>query len=96
VADVARAAFSRRERVRIESLPEPARLRAFYEAWTRKEASLKAVGCGLDQLATVDEGRFWLHAFEPAPGYVGAVAATDGSWTARHLSWRWEELPAIS
>ena len=44
---VARSAFSPREVARFESLPEPVRLRAFYEAWTRKEAFLKALGHGL-------------------------------------------------
>ena len=44
---VARSAFSPREVARLESLPEPERLRAFYEAWTRKEAFLKALGHGL-------------------------------------------------
>jgi 4'-phosphopantetheinyl transferase len=48
-AGLARRAFSPREAVRLDSLPEPVRLRAFYEAWTRKEAFLKALGCGLDR-----------------------------------------------
>jgi 4'-phosphopantetheinyl transferase len=44
---VARSVFSPREMARFESLPETARQRAFYEAWTRKEAFLKALGDGL-------------------------------------------------
>jgi 4'-phosphopantetheinyl transferase len=44
---VARSSFSPGEVERLESLPEAARLRAFYEAWTRKEAFLKALGDGL-------------------------------------------------
>jgi 4'-phosphopantetheinyl transferase len=44
---VARAAFSSGEVARLESLPESLRLQAFYEAWTRKEAFLKALGSGL-------------------------------------------------
>jgi 4'-phosphopantetheinyl transferase len=44
---VARSSFSPGEVQRLEALPEPARLRAFYEAWTRKEAFLKALGDGL-------------------------------------------------
>ena len=47
--EVARATFSAWECARLQSLPEPVRLRAFYEAWTRKEAFLKALGCGLDR-----------------------------------------------
>jgi 4'-phosphopantetheinyl transferase len=52
---VARAVFSPAERARYEALPEEARLRAFFEAWTRKEAFLKALGCGLSRpLASFD------------------------------------------
>ena len=47
VQGVARVVFSPREIARLESLPEPVCLRAFYEGWTRKEAFLKALGCGL-------------------------------------------------
>jgi 4'-phosphopantetheinyl transferase len=41
-------ALSSREQRSIESLPTPQRARAFYQAWTRKEAFSKAVGQGLD------------------------------------------------
>ena len=44
---VSRAFLSPEELARLAAFPEPARLRAFYEAWTRKEALLKALGCGL-------------------------------------------------
>jgi 4'-phosphopantetheinyl transferase len=44
---LARVALSRGEVAHLSSLPAPARLPAFFEAWTRKEAVLKAVGCGL-------------------------------------------------
>ena len=46
---LARTALSAREVARLVSLPERVRLRAFYEAWTRKEAFLKAKGCGIDR-----------------------------------------------
>jgi 4'-phosphopantetheinyl transferase len=46
---VSRAFLSPGELARLAGLPEPARLRAFYEAWTRKEAILKALGCGLNR-----------------------------------------------
>jgi 4'-phosphopantetheinyl transferase len=44
---LARVALARGEMAHLTSLPAPARLAAFFEAWTRKEAVLKAVGCGL-------------------------------------------------
>lgn len=39
--------FSAREREILASLPRPARYRAFFACWTRKEAYLKAKGVGL-------------------------------------------------
>ena len=39
--------FSPSEREILASLPRPARYRAFFECWTRKEAYLKAKGVGL-------------------------------------------------
>jgi len=44
---VARAVFSPAELARYDTLNGPTKLRAFFEAWTRKEAFLKALGCGL-------------------------------------------------
>jgi 4'-phosphopantetheinyl transferase len=46
--DVARSSFSPNEVAELETVePEPARLRAFFNGWTRKEAFLKALGDGL-------------------------------------------------
>jgi 4'-phosphopantetheinyl transferase len=109
---LARAAFSPREVARLHSLPEPVRLRAFYEAWTRKEAFLKALGCGLARpldsfdvafgpnesprlLRTLGDPaeaeRFSLHAVEPDPDHIGAVAIAGHDWRVRHRRWRWTE-----
>lgn len=44
---VMRRAFSPFERARLEALPLDEQRRAFFEAWTRKEAWAKAVGTGL-------------------------------------------------
>lgn len=39
--------FSISENAALEALPEPQRLRGFFDGWTRKEAFLKATGYGL-------------------------------------------------
>lgn len=46
--EVLRIAFDDGEEARWRALPDETRLRAFAEAWTIKEAGLKALGTGLD------------------------------------------------
>ncbi len=46
-ADLARRFFSAVESAALAELPDPERAAAFYRAWTRKEAYLKAHGTGL-------------------------------------------------
>jgi len=106
---VALAAFSPAETARLRTIPDAARPHAFFEAWTRKEAFLKALGCGLSRpldsfdvafgpgesarlLASrtdpSEPARVALLAFEPAPGYVGAVAIVART-VLRVRTWRW-------
>jgi 4'-phosphopantetheinyl transferase len=105
---VACAAMSAREFARYETLATPDdRLRAFYDAWTRKEALLKASGDGLSRSpkeldvgfelsANAPSGKprevdgAWLHAFEPRPDYVGALAVGGAP---RALAMRWWTWP---
>lgn len=47
VLSVAQRAFGPDDAARLKSLPEGLRSAAFFESWTRKEASLKAMGDGL-------------------------------------------------
>jgi 4'-phosphopantetheinyl transferase len=90
---VARLALPRGEAARLASLPEPQRLRGFYEAWTRNEALLKALGLGLGQpLADRAEGaRLFLHPFELEGDQVGAVAVAGRGWRLRIRAWSWED-----
>ena len=84
-----RRCFAPDERAAIASAPDPGR--ALLEAWCAKEAVVKGIGRGIAfglrrvalgaGCATVhgDSGaeRWWLHALEPWPGYVGALACRE-------------------
>jgi len=89
---VARLALPPGEVARLASLPEPQRLRAFYVAWTRNEALLKALGLGLGQ--PLDDPALGeplsLQAFELEDGHVGAVAVAGRGWRLRIRAWSWE------
>ena len=87
--------FTVRECALFNALPEASRLLAFFRAWTRKEAILKAIGRGVQALDCCDvtfcedesprvvglEGddpnRWHLSEWEPAKGYMAALAVED-------------------
>lgn len=89
---VARLALPLGEAARLASLPEPQRLRGFYEAWTRNEALVKALGLGLGQPLADRAGgaRFHLHPFELEGDEVGAVAVAGRGWRLVLRAWSWE------
>jgi 4'-phosphopantetheinyl transferase len=47
MCEIARRHFSGRETTQLFSLPRQSQEEAFFRCWTRKEAYLKALGCGL-------------------------------------------------
>lgn len=62
--DIANRFFSTDEAVELDSLPPGRRESAFFRCWTRKEAYIKATGCGLS--APLDQFQVSLLPHEPA------------------------------
>ena len=95
--------LSPQEIASLRALPPPVRAEAFFNAWTRKEAYIKALGEGLRvPLASFDvslapgeaaallrgvSSRWVLQAIKPARAYVAAVV-TEGECRCTRL-WQW-------
>jgi len=102
--DIARSFFSAGEVADLLTLPPELRAEGFFNCWTRKEAYVKARGGGLQiplnsfsvsltpgrqaELKGADAARWTLLSFDPAPDYIGALAAEGKDWTARFFEWR--------
>jgi 4'-phosphopantetheinyl transferase len=88
----------------LRSLEPQTQTLGFYQCWTRKEAYLKARGCGLQKplnsfqvsLVPGNPARFvagvdsdWkLASFHPAQDYVAAVAASSGGVRLKMQEWK--------
>lgn len=63
---------------------------AFFSAWTRQEALLKAAGVGFSGLTATDSHSFTIETIYPADGYIGALALSNpgaaGPLISRRLS----------
>ena len=104
---VAERFFSHNERTKIISLPERARIAAFFDFWTRKEAYVKARGGGLQiplesfdvsmdlvrSACSCEDQRAWtLRSLAVSPAYAAAIAAEGSDWRLRF--WEWHMPPA--
>jgi len=86
--------FSERERQAFFALPEGDRPAAFFCAWTRKEAVLKAVGLGVQ---AVDQCDVTFCPGEPAAVLqLGDDAETAGKWFLRSWSPRHDYVAAVA
>jgi 4'-phosphopantetheinyl transferase len=92
-ADIARHFFSAAEVHRLNGFPGHLDAGAFLRCWTQKEAYMKARGEGFEiSPASFSvfhlESTWSLHALQPAPGYVGALAIERKGWRLRQWHWR--------
>jgi 4'-phosphopantetheinyl transferase len=77
---IARRVFSPEEARALATAPAAARLSRFYRAWTATEATAKARGLGLpSMLAARTLPGMPVTWFEPARGFIAAVAAPAGT-----------------
>jgi len=76
VETVARRFFSETERQRLAALPPGLQVRAFFDCWTRKRASLKAIGVGLSSVdqSTADTATWSLHTVDAGRAFAAALA----------------------
>jgi len=87
-AEIARCFFSAAEVDELNRVPSHLHAEGFLGCWTKKEAYMKARGEGFAippasfSVSHLD-GSWSLHALQPAPGYVGALAVEG---TGRRLS----------
>jgi 4'-phosphopantetheinyl transferase len=82
--ELADCCFSSSERATLAAVPPSSQTRAFYRCWTRKEAYVKAVGCGLGA---------GLSDFDVAFGPDQPPALVSVSWEASEPArWRMDEL----
>lgn len=87
--DIAARYFSTAEQEELKNVSSDERAKAFFLCWTRKEAYIKARGEGLQialdsfdvsltpgrapTLRSVDEQRWTMQSFTPAPGFAAAI-----------------------
>jgi 4'-phosphopantetheinyl transferase len=77
---LARRHFPPAEAAAYAATPEPGRQQAFFEAWTRKEAAVKARGGNLLRPESPDDMSGWCAAsFSPVPGCSASIVVQGAS-----------------
>ncbi|MEQ1852469.1 MAG: 4'-phosphopantetheinyl transferase superfamily protein [Chthoniobacteraceae bacterium] len=69
----------------LRTAPPQERVFRFFDLWTRKEACLKADGCGLGSCPRPE--RFSVRNLSPAQGYAGAIACEGQDWELACWDW---------
>ncbi len=91
IDELAARIFSDSERQDWHSFPADDRIPAFYAAWTRKEAFVKAIGRGLliplDQVAAASMPGWTVRTLTIAGDCAGAVAAEGNNWAVEQRAW---------
>jgi 4'-phosphopantetheinyl transferase len=88
------------EIVHFESTPSNDQDRAFFTWWTRKEAFMKGLGCGI--AGDLRSSTVWLgtqepkmvedwsvHSLDAPPGYCGGLAVQAESFRVQMCEWNW-------
>jgi 4'-phosphopantetheinyl transferase len=100
VENLAKAVFSPSQCASILGLPDELRKKAFFEAWTRKEAILKALGGGLSialdspEVENAGAPEWFIRNIEVDGQYAAAIAVK-----ARNIGlslWTWATAPGTS
>ncbi len=89
VDDIARRFLTMRERAQVAAAPADHHLRAFFTAWTHKEAYLKGLGVGLGAHGAAPDP-------DPQAWTVGDVDVADGYVAAIALEGRHASLPRVA
>jgi 4'-phosphopantetheinyl transferase len=96
IDDVARTAFSPAECAGLLALPHMVRRKAFFDAWVRTEATVKALGAGLSlpretwAVEGAGPARWCIQNIEVGQGYAAAIAV--GGRNPDFRLWDWVAL----
>jgi 4'-phosphopantetheinyl transferase len=90
-ARIAESFFAPRELARLWRLPADRRAQAFFRAWTRREAIVKASGDGLtggeNASSLALDGNYRVRSLAPAPGFLATLASGFRARRVTLITW---------